>query len=322
MDTGMTSVRATIAICTLNRKSDLLRTMKGLEGQRCGSAWELLVVDNGSLDGSFQAADRFARKTPLCVRVVQEPTRGVSHARNRALREAEGEVLVFVDDDMDCDPGLLQAHLEAFVDPSVLATGGRILPRLPDNAPEWLRASLEEQIGGPLGRYDFGDQAAEIFPRGRIPLPFSGNLALRRRVALEMGGFRTDLGWTEDGRRIGGEDMELMKRFRCRGGKIIYLPDALVIHRVQPERATLTYCRVWHFGQGRASILMRGRPGPLMAVLKVIEQLFRLLRYSILPWSLLRDSKAKRLRKRWQAVGRLLELVRVPWEPGGREKRA
>ncbi len=311
----MPAGKASIAICTLNRKKDLLRTLKELERQCCGVPWELLVVDNGSEDGAFDAAGRFARETPLCVRVIQEPCRGVSHARNRALREAGGEVLVFLDDDVDSDPGLLAAHLQAFEDPAVLASGGRILPLLPENTPHWLRVSQEEEIGGPTTRYEYGVQVWCIHLGGVVAAPFSCNMGLRRSVALELGGFRTDLGFSADGRRIGGEDTELMKRFQSLGGKILYLPDALVIHRVQTERATESYYRVWNIAYGRASVRMRGRPGVLGLPLKIIEQLFRILRYSILPRSLLRDSKAKRLRKRCQALGRILELLKVRWSP-------
>jgi len=304
-----------LAICSLNRRADLLETVGRLREQRCDASWELLVVDNGSEDGTWEAAREFASTSPFPMRVIREPRRGVAHARNLALEQGAGEILVFVDDDVDCDPGLLKSHLRAFLDSSVNATGGRIQPRLPENTVDWLRKSIHEEVGGPTTRYDFGDRVAEITVRGRIALPISCNLGLRRALALRVGGFRPDLGFTAEGKRIGGEDTELMIRMSRLPGKILYLPDAKVVHRVQADRVTEAYYKVWNIAYGRASVRMHGRYGPVLGLLKILEQLFRILRYSVLPWSLFRDSRAKRCRKRYQALGRILELLGIDGEP-------
>lgn len=302
--------RLELAICTLNRSSDLLTTLRGLENQRCSFDWEILVVDNGSKDGSLEALQDFSGKTELRIQAISEPRRGISFARNRALEMAKGEILVFIDDDMNCDPWLLQNHVRSFENPSVVATGGRILPLLPTFVPRWLSAALDEEIGGPTGRYDFGNEVVEITPESNIALPFSGNLGLRRSVALKAGGFRTDLGWTKDGKRLGSEDTDLLKRITRLGGRVLYLPNAKVIHRVQAERVTKAYYRTWNVGYGRSSVIMHGRPGPVITIAKIAEQLFRIIRYSVPP-SLFFDSKAKRLRKRYQAMGRILQLIGV-----------
>jgi glycosyltransferase involved in cell wall biosynthesis len=297
-----------LAICTLNRSSDLLATLRGVEKQRCAFPWEILVVDNGSEDRSLEAAQEFARNSSLPMRVISEPRRGISFARNRALAMATADILVFIDDDVDCDPRLLECHVRSFEDPDVLATGGRILPLLPQNTPKWIRTAVDQEVGGPTTRYDFGEAVTEIRKDSGIGLPLSCNLGLRRGVALKAGGFRTDLGWTATGRRLGGEDTDLLLRLRGLGGRILYLPEARVIHRVQAERVTKAYYRTWHVGYGRASVIRRGRPGPVAAIAKIMEQLFRIVRYSVPP-SLFFDSKAKRLGKRYQALGRILQLA-------------
>ena len=309
------SPKAVLAICTLNRREDLLKTLQGLQKQECTSPWELLVIDNGSDDGAFEVAREFSQESPFPMRVIREQRRGVSFARNRALEEARSELLIFVDDDVDCDPRLMDSHLQAFEDGSVNATGGRIRPILPKNTPSWLHESLNEEIGGPTGRYDFGDEVREITIGCRIAMPFSGNLGLRRKTVLKAGGFRTDLGWTPEGRRIGSEDTELLHRISKMGGKILYVPQATVIHRVQAERVTKQYYRKWNIGYGRSSVLMRGRPGPMLGFVKMVEQLLRILRYTFFPFSVIFDSKAKRYRKRYQALGRILELLRINWDP-------
>lgn len=308
---GLRDPVATVAICTRDRVGQLRLTLEGLARQRCSFGWEILVVDNGSTDGSGEAVLEFARATHVCVRMCREPRRGVSHARNRALEEARGAVLVFVDDDMDCDPDLLETHVRAFDDPTVAATGGRIIPLLPrfdTSAPRWLREALHNDIGGPSGRYDFGDAVLEVTRASGIALPFTGNMGLRREVALEAGGFRTDLGWSPDGSRIGGEDTDLMKRLRDGYGRVLYLPAAVVRHRVAPHHVTERYYRDWHLSCGKASVLMRPRRGPLGTLLKLIEQVFRVVRYSLPPISFFYP-KSVRLRKRYQAIGRILQLL-------------
>jgi hypothetical protein len=102
-----------------------------------------------------------------------------------------------------------------------------------------------------------------------------------------------------------------------RGGRVLYLPDADVVHRVRPEAATLAYYRTWNIGYGRSSVRMRGRPGPFRTAIRVLGQLFRILRYSLSPFQQVFGSKAVRLRKRYQAVGRILELLRISWNPRG-----
>jgi glycosyltransferase involved in cell wall biosynthesis len=305
--------RLTLAICTYNRADELRKTLQGLERLTAPCAWEVIIVDNGSTDRTLRTARDFASTTTsLRVRIECEPRRGVSFARNRALEAARSGIVVFVDDDMDCDPCLLEAHARAFEDPSVVATGGRVIPCWPSSVdasmPPWLRDAFHNEIGGPTGRYDFGDAVREITRTSGIAFPFTGNMGLRREAALEVGGFRTDLGWSPEGRRIGGEDTDLMKRMSKAYGRILYLPGAVVRHRLSAAHLTEQYYREWHIAYGRASVLMRGRRGALGTLLKIIEQVFRIVRYSLPPIAFLYP-KAVRLRKRYQAIGRILQLL-------------
>ena len=79
-----------VVICSLNRRDSLLLTLDSLEQQVWSGTWEVLVVDNGGTDGSFDAVCQRASALPAPLRAVREETRGLSHARNRALREARG----------------------------------------------------------------------------------------------------------------------------------------------------------------------------------------------------------------------------------------
>src|SRR5262245_49138701 len=226
----------TVAICTRNRRDALLRALASLARQETRATWDVLVVENASEDDTRSAAVEIAHAFPVPLAVASEPTRGLSHARNRALATATGRAVVFVDDDATCRPGFVVAHAEGLARAGVVATGGPILPVLPrDLEPSW-RAFLEMQIGGPTSRYDLGPDPLEC-GAGGAPLPFGANLGLLREAALAAGGFRTDLGWGRHA--IPGEETELLWRLQRASGRVIYLPGAAVDHHIDAERLSV-----------------------------------------------------------------------------------
>ena len=125
-----------MAICTHNRAGVLPTVVRSVVHQ----ADEVLVVDNASTDDTAVAVQELITNYPN-VRYVTEPTVGLSHARNRALAEAEHEIVVFVDDDAVAEDGFVAAHVAAYEDFRVGATGGRIDLAWPKGRrPRWLAA--------------------------------------------------------------------------------------------------------------------------------------------------------------------------------------
>lgn len=99
----------TLAFCTYNRANLLEKTPNSLS--HCQSPygpWEFLLIDNNSSDRPASVAHSFADKLPL--RYLHEPEQGLSAARNRARHECRGDVLLFTDDDVRFDKGLLRAY--------------------------------------------------------------------------------------------------------------------------------------------------------------------------------------------------------------------
>jgi len=251
----------TVAICSRNRCASLLVTLDSLERQEWDGRWEVLVVDNGSEDETCAVIRGRAADFPVPLRVIAEPQLGLSFARNRAAHEARGRVLLFIDDDVSCLSGWLAAHAFAFEDPRWVGSGGRILPVLPPEAPAWWKEILPSQIGGPTARYDFGSTSVEIVIGGPMPAPFGANMGILRQWVLALGGFRTDLGW---GRRmIPAEESEFFQRVRAQGGRLRYVPDASVEHRIAPDRLTLDYYTRWQQGKGRSRVILAPPPGPM-----------------------------------------------------------
>ena len=105
------SVEVSVVIPTYNRLDTLPEVLAAIEGQQAPFAWELVVVDDGSTDGTggWLAGRRF----PIPARVVSQPNRGPAAARNAGVTAARGELVAFLGDDTVPSPGWLAAHRQA-----------------------------------------------------------------------------------------------------------------------------------------------------------------------------------------------------------------
>jgi len=306
-------IELSVVICTRNRRELLERALESLRVQEADHSWEVLVVDNGSDDGTSACVAGHAPAYPVPLRAVVEPRRGLSHARNRALRDARGRAVVYLDDDATCRPGWVRGHASAFAQPDVVATGGRILPVFPPDTPAPWQAMLRAQPGGPAGSYDFGPEPCDVVAGGPARLPYGGNMGVLRALALEIGGFRTDLGWGV--RLVPGEETEFLRRLAPRGGRIVYVPSATVDHHLTLRQVSLDHFRCWHRGHGRfiARVALQGRP---------LRRLFEFARQSLrlpLHWARARAARRRgdlpgeiaRLRELEISAGCLLELLHL-----------
>lgn len=228
--------RLTLVIPTFNRAEELLLALDSVAAQTLDPAlWECLVVDNASTDPTAEAVARFAEEHPtLRIRRVVEPNAGVSHARNRALREATTELIVSIDDDERINPEFLSAYLDFFDShPEANIAGGRIIAEYPTGRPAWMSRWLERPLANPM---DHG-QTVRPFPKGA--LPGGGNMAFRRTVALRYG-FNTQLGRV-GGKPIGGEENDFFLRLREGGEVLWYVPQAIMWHIIPPAKLTTAY---------------------------------------------------------------------------------
>lgn len=250
--------RATVAICTRNRRESLARCLDSLCKQRTNFEWEILVVDNGSTDGTHEVIAPAQSASDVMIRMVLEPTPGLTHARNRALSDAHGDIVVMSDDDMTFDKGWLSSHWSPFADPSTGVTGGRTLPEFPTATPGWMRSLLQTGVGGPCGYYDLGPKQVELVA-GDSRLPMGGNMAMRRSYALELGGFSTALGIGNSA--LLGEDTDIAMRIRSSGRRILYLPGATTHHHLESDKLSTSAIANYFRANGRTDAFMRKRSG-------------------------------------------------------------
>lgn len=250
----------TVVICTYNRCESLLTTLDSLRGQRWSGDWEVLVVDNASDDDTAAALVATAETFPVPLRTVREERRGLSAARNRALREARGATSLFLDDDVTCSETWLAELGEAYRDADIQGTGAPILPLLPPETPSWWFELLESEVGGPTSRYEFGKEMLPIEPEGPVARPMGANMGVRTATALELGGFRLDLGWGT--KLVPSEEYDFFGRLLGAGAPLLYVGGAPVQHRIDPARTSWEYYLRWQRGFGRSQVVMEP-PGDL-----------------------------------------------------------
>ena len=125
------SFAASIVIPTRNRRGTLMPLLERALGEAGAAGAEVIVVDNGSTDGT-EAAVAEVRTRSRLLRCVVEPVPGATRARNAGARAAAGDVVAFIDDDAMPRHGWLAALLSPFADDAFLAVGGfnlRLGPR-------------------------------------------------------------------------------------------------------------------------------------------------------------------------------------------------
>ncbi len=226
--------------------------------QQADFIWEILIVDNGSTDGTHEVIAHAQSVSDVVIRTVVEQKTGLTHARNRALSDARGDVVVMSDDDMTFDEGWLCSHVSSFTDHSTGVTGGRTLPEFPDATPDWLRSVMQSAVGGPCGYYDLGPAQVELVS-GDPRLPMGGNMAMRRSCALELGGFSTALGIGNS--PLLGEDTDMAMRIRSAGRRILYLPGATTHHHLEPDKLSMSAIAMYFRALGRTDAFMRKSSG-------------------------------------------------------------
>ena len=216
---------------------------------------EILIVDKNCNDGSSNVAEAFREKLPI--HRVSESRDGLAYARNKAVTEFRGDVLLFTDDDVTVAPGWLAAYEDAIRHfPDADYFGGRILPDWGGSKPRWIRDEPLALIDGALVWYDHGAET-RLVGKGEPP-PFGASFAIRRRLLEKVGLFRVDLGAGAIGLR--GEETEFLIRARNLGAQGVYVGEAVCFHTYDARRFTLG--ALWRYGIacGRTENAIANRP--------------------------------------------------------------
>jgi glycosyltransferase involved in cell wall biosynthesis len=208
-------VDVSLVICTRDRCKQLVRCLQFVRDIRFDRHWELIIVDNGSVDQTATVIHDFIETTSTPVRYLFESKFGKSIALNTALRIAHGQILAFTDDDCYPAPDFLSRVWSAFDDPLVGFISGRIILHDPMDHPITINESTTALIY----------PARSFIHAGAV---IGANMAFRRKILLDIGGFDPSFG---PGALIeAAEDTDAAGRVSARGWQGKYCPDVVVRH--------------------------------------------------------------------------------------------
>lgn len=202
-----------VVICTRNRAAALPQALACYAALERDVAWELVIVDNGSTDATPDVLAAFARESAVPVRVLQQPRKGLSRARNTGWRAAAAPTIAFTDDDCYPQPGFLAAIRAAFA-AGADYVGGRILLFDPEDHPITIQ-TRDTPLALPPGTF---------VPSGLIQ---GANMAARRGVLDALAGFDEMLG---AGTPFSSEDLDFVSRAAAAGFRGAYDPAPVVLH--------------------------------------------------------------------------------------------
>ncbi|MHB1572226.1 MAG: glycosyltransferase, partial [Solirubrobacteraceae bacterium] len=242
---------ASIVIPTRHRAGYLAAALNSIAPQARALDAEVIVVNDGDDPSTSEVARRHGAKV-----VPLAPPGGANAGRNAGIDAAAGDLLVFVDDDVDAPDDWLQAILTgAARSPGVEVFGGPIRARLEGGGP---RACGREPA--PITTLDLGPEDRDV------ELVWSANMAIRRSAITRAGRFDESI----QGR---GEEEEWERRYADRGGVVRYLAAAGLDHRrtVADSRiSSLSRAAYWHGRAARAYDVRKGVAPPLVSELRTL----------------------------------------------------
>jgi len=205
--------KISVIIPTKNRADMLTRFLPTLAEQTTQEPYEIIIVDNGSTDSTRQTVNEFSRRWTF-IRLIEELNPGSASACHAGAVAARSPLIMFVDDDMEAVPELIEQHLAAHKqNPGVCVLG---------------------QILSAQGKHPFERMLAYIFDGPRKTLGnrepeasdyWSGNVSMPRELYLGLGGYDqvfAKLGY--------GKDIDFGKRLLESGGKMVFVPEAVTYH--------------------------------------------------------------------------------------------
>jgi len=234
-----------IVVCTRERPQQLAACLDALCGSVTGND-EVIVVDNAP---RTDATARLAARYP--VRYVCEPPTGLNRARNRGLREARHSLIAYTDDDARPAAGWVEAIARPFADPAVGCVTGLVWPAALDTPAQ---RQFEAYCSHRRVFHRRAFSVPETPPSAAGVAGMGANMAFRRDLLVRLGGFdpRLDAGTAT---RSGG-DTDMFARILESGGRIVYAPDAVVMHDHRRDRRSLRAC-VFGYGVGLYSVLTK-----------------------------------------------------------------
>lgn len=251
-----------VVICTYNRERHITACINSLLLQTLNPAlFEVVIVNNVSTDNTekivLKNIETWQKEVHLkyCVEYKQ----GLSYARNKGVKESNGDFICFIDDDAIADNNYLKIIADFIQNkPDLGGLGGQIVPLFIDGKPKWMSTFML----GVVGHVNHSDKIFELTKK----YPIGCNMIYKREILIEVGMFNVELG-RKGYSGEASEEKDIFFKIRNKGFKIYYLPDAKVQHIIEKNRLTKDYIDKLAIGVGQSEY-KRCRSVGLFAVIK------------------------------------------------------
>lgn len=220
--------------CTYNRDKYIGQTLQSVCDQKYpDNNYEIIVIDNNSTDNTASICEEFRAEYPnKNFRYFKEMNQGLSFALNRGIKEAQGEYLIFVDDDETIIPQHLERldnHLRTY--PEAVLCGTPVIPVYEIPEPKWMSRFTQRLIGG------YFDQGKEVKILEAKNYPGTGHTIIKKELYERYGNYNTELG-RKGTSLIGAEDKDMFNRLKNNNIVCYYLPDIPIYHHIPPNKMT------------------------------------------------------------------------------------
>lgn len=245
-----------VVLCTGGaRPSHLRRSLESL-ARVDDDSFEVIVVDNGR-----KALVKAEQVEGSGAKLVREPKRGLDRARERGIAHSRGEIIAFIDDDCEVDPGWIKGLRDSFKDPLVQFVTGRVRPASLDSDSQlWFEEHFSFDRGPFPQRFTRFDASA-LSPLLMGALGTGANMAFRRSLLERIGEFDPAL---DMGTLVGGGgDLDMFARALDGGEVCEYAPDAVVFHHHRETFSKLRW-QTWGYGISQGALCAKcvlGRRG-------------------------------------------------------------
>ena len=278
-----------IIIATTGREEQLRRLLDGIcrvNGRELTDP-EIILANNAPDETTAEFVENltkeYSQRGGINCWQVREPLPGKCRAQNRAIPQAKGSILVFLDDDVELAPSWLQSVAAFFTSYPHEVMQGAILMRDRDREDTQVRKALERYRTIDFIDYDFA-------PGADLKTLTGGNIAVRREVFDRVGLFDHRLGPGQGGF---SEDVEFAQRVIKGGFRIGYEPKAVVYNEIEWSRLTEEYFRIRHERQGRSRLIHKKN-----TIFSIIPNLMRSV------WTFGWYSLVENERRKYRAKGR------------------
>ena len=222
----VTMPHISVCVCTFKRPVMLQRLLEKLSEQDTGGlfTFSIVIVDNDRAESARSVVERFASGSSLPITYVLEPRQNIALARNKAVENASGEFIAFIDDDEFPIADWLRSLVSICEQYGVAGVLGPVKPHFEHDPPAWVRRGRFYERPSHHTGYQLSMWEAR-----------TGNVLFRRAILDGISvPFRMEFG-------TAGEDIDFFRRMMANGNIFIWCDEAMVFEVVPPERCTRKY---------------------------------------------------------------------------------